>query len=63
LCKGRLESNGKPLCVNTCADGSIDYRQVQDDEKDMVEVFDGIVVGVAGGSLWEPFLGEKKQKV
>jgi Fe-S-cluster-containing dehydrogenase component len=63
LCKGRVEPNGKPLCVNTCSDGSIDYRQVSGDEKDTVEVFDGIVVKVAGGSLWEPFLGEKQKKV
>jgi len=58
LCKDRLEENGKPLCVNTCKDGSIDYRQAGDSEKDMVEVFDGIVVKVAEGALWEPFLRE-----
>jgi Fe-S-cluster-containing dehydrogenase component len=27
LCKNRLESNGKPLCVNTCGDGSIECRR------------------------------------
>jgi Fe-S-cluster-containing dehydrogenase component len=62
VCKGRLESNGKPLCVNTCGDGSVDYREVKDGEANMVEVFDDIVVKVTGGSLWEPFLSDKEQK-
>jgi Fe-S-cluster-containing dehydrogenase component len=60
-CKDRLEDNGKPLCVNTCSDGSIDYRQVGTNEADMVEVFEGIVVRVAGGTTWEPFLSEKQK--
>jgi len=60
-CKGRLENNGKPLCVNTCTDGSIDYRQVAADEPDMTEVFEGIVVKVAGGTTWEPFLKAEKE--
>ena len=56
-CKGRLQPGEKPLCVQTCADGSIDYRQVDPDkEPDMVEVFEDIVVKVSGGQLWEPFL-------
>ena len=63
LCRDRLESNGKPLCVNSCGDGSIDYRQAQANENDIVDVFDEIAVKVAGGSLWEPFLGEKQEKV
>jgi len=63
LCKGRLEPNDKPLCINTCSDGSIEYRDVQAGEKDTIDVFDGISVKVAGGTLWEPFLGEKGQKV
>lgn len=62
VCQNRLESNGKPLCVNTCGNGSIDYREVKDGEPDMVEVFDDIVIKVSGGSLWEPFLSDKKQK-
>jgi len=60
-CTDRLEDNGKPLCVNTCSDGSIDYRQVGPDEADMVEVFEDIVVKVAGGTTWEPFLSENKK--
>jgi Fe-S-cluster-containing dehydrogenase component len=58
VCRGRLEPGEKPLCVNTCGDGSIDYRKV-DGEKDLIEVFEGIVVKVSGGVLWEPFLREK----
>ena len=56
VCAHRLEPNGKPLCVNTCADGSLSYGEVAVAKPDMVEVFDGIVVKVAGGQLWEPFL-------
>lgn len=64
LSKGRLKEGEKPLCVTTCKDGSIDYREVDlDKESDLVEVFDGIVVKVAGGQLWEPFLRkEVKEK-
>ena len=60
-CKGRLGNNGKPLCVNTCTDGSIDYRQVGPDEPDAVELFDDIVFKVAGGTTWEPFLRQKQE--
>ncbi len=61
LSKGRLKPGEKPLCVTTCEDGSIDYRQVDvEKEDDLVEVFEGIVVRVAGGGLWEPFLREKE---
>ncbi len=61
LSKGRLKPGEKPLCVSTCQDGSIDYRQVDVvKEDDLVEVFEGIVVKVAGGGLWEPFLREKE---
>ena len=57
VCKGRLRPGEKPLCVNTCRDKSIDYRQVDlAAEKDLVEVFEDIVVRVTGGILWEPFL-------
>ncbi len=63
LCRGRLSDGEKPLCVSTCSDGSIDYRQSRKGEG-MVEVFDGIVVKVADGQLWEPFLrkNEKAKK-
>jgi Fe-S-cluster-containing dehydrogenase component len=58
VCKGRLKPDEKPLCVQTCTDGSIDYKDVAV-EGDLVQVFEDIVVKVAGGSLWEPLLREK----
>jgi len=61
VCKDRLRPGEKPLCVNTCEDGSIEYRQVSDAETDMIEVFDDIVVKVSGGVLWEPFLRDKEK--
>ena len=57
VCKGRLKPGEKPLCVRTCEDGSIDYKEVVA-EGDLTEVFEDIVVKVAGGGLWEPFLRE-----
>ncbi len=57
VCKDRLAPGEKPLCVSTCTDGSIDYREVDPGKKaDLTEVLDGIVVKVSGGILWEPFL-------
>ena len=62
VCKDRLGQEEKPLCVRSCSDGSIDYRQVDlANEHDLVEVFEDIVVKVSGGVLWEPFLREKTQ--
>ena len=61
LCRDRLEPGEKPLCVNTCEDGSLDYVEVVV-EGDLTEVFEGIVVRVPGGSLWKPFLREKAVK-
>ncbi|MHC4458389.1 MAG: 4Fe-4S dicluster domain-containing protein [Planctomycetota bacterium] len=62
-CKGRLAPKEKPLCVTTCKDGSINYKEIDPvKEKDMDEVFEDIVVKVAGGILWEPFLREGQEK-
>jgi Fe-S-cluster-containing dehydrogenase component len=58
VCRGRLGPGEKPLCVQTCENGSIDYGEVEPGG-DLVEIFDDIVVKVAGGSTWEPFLEEK----
>jgi Fe-S-cluster-containing dehydrogenase component len=61
-CKGRLAPGEKPLCVETCRDGSIDYREVDlKKEADLTEIFDDIMVRVEGGQLWEPFLKESRQ--
>ena len=55
LCKNRLKNAEKPLCVQTCEDGSIDYDIVPKDAE-YVEPFENIVVKVPKGTLWEPFL-------
>jgi len=60
VCKGRLGEGEKPLCVNTCEDGSIDYKEVVVKD-DLIEVFEDIVVKVSGGGLWEPFLRQEEK--
>jgi len=60
VCKGRLAPGEKPLCVETCQDGSIDYKEVEVKD-DLVEVFEDIVVKVSGGQLWQPFLREEER--
>lgn len=60
MCRDRLAPGEKPLCVRTCADGGLDYGEVEPGG-DLVEVFDGIVVRVAGGSTWEPLLTSKEK--
>ena len=60
VCKGRLGEVEKPLCVNTCEDGSIDYKEVVV-KSDLIEVFEDIVVKVSGGLLWEPFLRQEEK--
>ena len=62
VCRNRLGPSEKPLCVCTCRDASLDYREVDlDKETDLIEVLDGVVVKVAGGVLWEPFLRENEK--
>ena len=57
-----MDEAGKPLCVTTCSDGSIEYAEVDvEKDEDLVEIFEGIVVRVAGGSAWEPFLRKKEK--
>jgi Fe-S-cluster-containing dehydrogenase component len=36
-CKGRLQPGEKPLCVQTCSDGSIDYRPLMMDGSLMID--------------------------
>jgi Fe-S-cluster-containing dehydrogenase component len=60
LCEGRLEPQEKPLCVRTCGDGSIDYQEIQPGDG-WVEVVENIVVKVADGSTWKPFLKSRQE--
>ncbi len=60
VCRGRLRQGEKPLCVNTCGDGSIEYGQTATGG-DLMEVFPDIVVKVSGGTRWEPFLRESEK--
>ena len=60
VCRWRIKPGEKPLCVNTCKDGSIDYGEVAV-KGDLIEVLEDIVVKVSGGVLWEPFLREKEK--
>ena len=57
LCKGRLSSGEKPLCVQTCEDGAVDYGEIKPGDG-MVEVLEGVVVKNIEGSIWEPLLRE-----
>jgi len=62
LCRGRLNEEGKPLCVATCSDESLEYGEVDlDKDNDLVEVFEDVVVRVSGGSTWEPLLRQKEK--
>ena len=58
VCRDRLSPGEKPLCVCTCQDGSLDYKEVHA-EDGTEEVFEDIVVKVPDGALWEPFLKNK----
>ncbi len=63
VCEGRLQPDEKPLCVRTCEDGGLDYRRAEPGG-DLVEVAEGILVRVAEGSTWRPFLkaGQEARK-
>jgi len=60
VCKGRLPAGEKPLCVQTCENNSIEYKQVSV-EGDMVELFEDVVVKVSEGSSWQPFLRDTEK--
>ena len=55
LCENRLKGAKKPLCVQTCEDGSIDYG-IPPNDSEYIEPFENIAVKVPKGTLWEPFL-------
>ena len=57
LCIDRLGPSGKPLCAETCQDGSIEFRELQE-KGEWIEVRPHVVVRVSPGSRWEPALRE-----
>lgn len=60
VCKGRLNDGEKPLCVQTCENESIDYKEVSI-KGDLMEVFEDIVVKVPEGASWQPFLRDTEK--
>jgi Fe-S-cluster-containing dehydrogenase component len=61
VCRGRLAPDEKPLCVRTCSLNALSYEEAEPGE-DLVEVFDGVLVKVTGGLLWEPFLRQAQDR-
>jgi Fe-S-cluster-containing dehydrogenase component len=59
LCKGRLPAGEKPLCVQTCKDGVLDYGPVEPGDG-AVEVLEGVAVRNLEGSVWKPVLREEQ---
>ncbi len=60
LCKDRLGSGEKPLCVQTCHDGAVGYGRTRTGDG-AVEVLEGVVVTKFEGSLWKPALREGQE--
>ncbi len=57
LCKDRLGSGEKPLCVRTSPDGVVGYGRTRTGDG-AVEVLEGVVVKNFEDSLWKPALRE-----
>jgi Fe-S-cluster-containing hydrogenase component 2 len=60
LCRSRLSPGAKPLCVTSCPYSSLEYGPARAGD-DLVEVLDGVLVRVTGGTVWEPFLRESEK--
>lgn len=59
LCQGRLGLDEKPLCVQTCESGAVDYAQVEPGDG-AVEILDGVVVRNVEETTWKPFLRDEQ---
>jgi len=59
-CRGRLQNGEKPLCVRTCESGAVEYGEIQPGG-DAIEVLQDVVVKVADGTTWKPFLKDKRK--
>jgi Fe-S-cluster-containing dehydrogenase component len=55
FCEGRLGTGEKPLCVQTCRDGAVEYGPAKPGDG-AVEVVDGVIVKNIEGSIWKPLL-------
>jgi len=61
LCITRLAPNQRPLCAQTCQDGSIGYGEVAAGGE-WVELRPHLVARVSPGSRWVPRLREKAER-
>jgi len=61
LCIARLAPNQRPLCAQTCQDGSIEYREVTP-SGEWVELRPHLIARVSPGSRWVPRLREKAER-
>ena len=59
LCKDRLAPDTRPLCVETCEDGVVDYGPIEPGDG-AVEVLDGVVVRNTEGNIWKPLLRDEQ---
>ena len=59
LCKDRLAPDAKPLCVQTCKDGAIDYGRIEPGDE-AIEVLKGVVVRNVEGNVWKPRLRDER---
>jgi Fe-S-cluster-containing dehydrogenase component len=60
LCQDRLGPDEKPLCVQTCENGGLDYRKVRPGDG-LVEIEESLMVKVADGDTWKPFLKDQQE--
>jgi len=57
-CQNRLTENEKPLCVQSCPLGAIEYREITEKEK-TTAVSPDMIAGIA--TSWQKVVEEKKK--